>query len=138
MALRGDDLVGVVKENNKLTMLKGESKSRRKLSKKAIDDASVALGRDRGRPGRHSVLFIAERLREIGDDDLAEELERALLDSFQDVRVDHMLFVVGGGDAGKLLSSHLSAIAQESRVRHAVAVNIEDLAEFVDLLFEDL
>ena len=65
MALRGDDIIGIARDNkNKLLMLKGESKSRAALSAAVVDEAGCALDRDRGRPTRHSVLFVAERLRE--------------------------------------------------------------------------
>ena len=79
-ALRGDDIVGVARDSQgRLRFLKGESKSRVALSPSTINDASKALDGDMGRPTRHAVLFIATRLRELGKDDFATELEKALL-----------------------------------------------------------
>ena len=87
MALRGDDIIGIAREKEKLKLLKGESKSRATLSTAALDEAAVALDSNRGRPNRHSVLFVAERLREQGDDEIAEELEKAVLKGFQGIQM---------------------------------------------------
>ena len=136
MALRGDDIIGLAHDNNKkLLMLKGESKSRVALSTAVLDEAGGALDSDRGRPTRHSVLFVAERLREAEDDDLAEELERAVLDSFRGIPIAHMLFVLTGGSPKNLLTAHLTGIAKKKRVRHAVGVQITDHGTFIELLF---
>jgi hypothetical protein len=63
MALRGDDIIGLARDGkDKLRLLKGESKSRATLSTAVLDEAGGALDSDRGRPTRHSVLFVAERL----------------------------------------------------------------------------
>ena len=77
-ALRGDDIVGVAHDpEGKIQFLKGESKSRVALSASTINEASEALDRDMGQPNRHAILFIANRLREQGKDDLATELGKA-------------------------------------------------------------
>jgi len=73
MALRGDDIIGIAREKkSKLMFLKGESKSRAALSAVVLDEAGAALDSDRGRPTRHSVIFVAERLREHNKNDLAQ------------------------------------------------------------------
>ena len=139
MALRGDDIIGVARNNkDKLLLLKGESKSRATLSMAVLDEAGEALDSDRGRPTRHSVLFVAERLREMGDDDLAEELEEAVLASFRRVSVAHMLFVLTGGQPKNLLEAHLKGAAKKKRLRHAIGVHIRDHAKFIDFLFGEL
>lgn len=139
MALRGDDIIGLARGNKKkLLMLKGESKSRAVLSTAVLDEAGGALDSDRGRPRRHSVLFVADRLREAGRDDLADELERAVLNSFRGVPVAHMLFVLTGGPPRKLLTAHLTGVAKIGRVRHAVGVQIADHGTFIELLFGGL
>lgn len=139
MALRGDDIVGIARGNkDELLLLKGESKSRATLSTAVLDEAGGALDSDRGRPARHSVLFVAERLRELGKDDLAEELEEAVLASFRGIPVAHMLFVLTGGPPKDLLETHLTGAATKRRVRHAVGVRIKDHAKFIDLLFGGL
>lgn len=138
MALRGDDLIGIARDNKKLLMLKGESKSRSTLSSAVLEKAGTALDGDRGRPTRHSVLFVAERLREQGNDALAEELEEAVLQSFRGVPVAHLLFVLTGSSPKNLLSTHLTAVAKKRRVRHAVGLRIVDHEKFIELLFGGL
>lgn len=139
MALRGDDIIGVARSSkDKLLLLKGESKSRATLSTAVLDEAGGALDSDRGRPTRHSVLFVAERLRELGEDDLAEELEEAVLASFRGISVAHMLFVLTGGSPKNLLEAHLKGAAMKTRLRHAIGLRIKDHAKFIELLFGGL
>lgn len=139
MALRGDDIIGLLRgKKNRLQILKGESKSRAKLASTVIDEASDALSRDRGRPTRHSVLFVAERLREQSKDDLAKELEDAVLESFRGCTVEHLLFALTGTNPKNLLSDHLRLCAKKKRRRHAVGVRIKEHAKFIDELFKGL
>ncbi len=139
MALRGDDIIGIARtDKNKLQILKGESKSRAKLSAAVLDEAGKALDSNRGRPTRHSVLFVAERLRESGNDSLAEELEEAVLASFRGIAVAHMLFVVTGGPPRNLLEAHLKGAKMKKRIRHAIGVRIEDHQAFIELLYGGL
>lgn len=139
MALRGDDIIGIrCDTNGMLEFLKGESKSRAALTTAVLDDAGAALDRDRGRPTRHSVIFVAERLREIGNDLLATRLEEASLDSFSGRPVEHLLLTLTGGNPKNLLTDHLTACAKKKRRRHAVGVRIADHAAFIDALFGGL
>jgi hypothetical protein len=84
------------------------------------------------------VLFVADRLREFGKDDLAEELEDAVLASFRGIPVAHMLFVLTGGPPKNLLETHLNGAAKKKRIRHAVGVRIKDHVKFIDLIFGGL
>lgn len=138
MALGGDDIIGLARgKRGSLVFLKGESKSRAALSTADLDEAGEALDRDGGRPTRHSVLFVAERLREQGEDSLAEELEEAVLQSFKAKRIEHMLFTVSGSDPKNLLRKHLEAGAEKMR-RHAIGVRIHDHGRFIKDVFEGL
>ncbi len=139
MALRGDDIVGIRRAaGGQLEFLKGESKSRAVLSSGVLVEAGEALDRDRGRPTRHTVLFVAERLRELGDSALAAQLENAVLESFSGSRVEHLLLALTGGDPETLLREHLTAAASKKRMRHAVGVRIVDHGAFINLLFGGL
>lgn len=142
MALRGDDIVGIrFDANGKPEFLKGESKSYATLTIAVIDKAAEALDRDRGRPGRHAVLFIATRLRESGDDadaSLATQLEAAVVASFSGTVVEHYLFAVTGIDPNSLLTSHLTSASRKKRLRHAVGVQIADHGIFINSLFGGL
>lgn len=138
MALRGDDIIGLAGTLDALVFLKGESKSRASLAVSAIDDASAALDRDRGRPTRHSVLFVADRLREQGRDDIAAELESAVISGFKDCRVEHLLFVLSGSNPAALLTEHLTACASKKRERHAVGLQVADHGAFIGTVYEAL
>ena len=139
MALRGDDIVGLSRgAKNKLQLLKGESKSRAALATEVLNEAAEALDRDRGRPSRHSVLFVADRLREQGKDDLAKDLEEAVLQGFRGYTVEHLLFALTGSNPENLLSEHLKACARKRSRRHAVGVWIKDHGRFIDKLFGGL
>lgn len=136
MALRGDDIVAVKPAHKeKLQFLKGESKSRLSLTTTVINEAAGALDRDRGRPNRHSVIFVADRLREQGEDNLAKELEEAVLESFRAHRVEHFLFALTGNDAENLLSEHLKACQKKTRRRYAMCLRIKDHNKFIENLF---
>jgi hypothetical protein len=143
MALRGDDIVGVrVDSSGTLAgLLKGESKSYARLTEAVIEKAAEALDRDRGRPGRHAVLFIATRLRETGKDAdaaLAAQLEAAVVAGFSGVTVEQFLFALTGNNPSALLSTHLTKASKKRRPRHAVGVHIADHADFIKLLFGGL
>lgn len=139
MALRGDDIIGMAHDGDeKLHILKGESKSRGSLSRVVLEEAGEALDRNRGRPTRHSVLFVAERLRDFGEHELAKELEEAVLTSFHGVPIAHMLFVLSAGPLENLLVAHLEGAAKRKRIRHAVGIRIRDHADFIALLYGGL
>lgn len=135
-ALRGDDIIGVkVSRHGQISILKGESKSRAGSIASVIGDACLALDRDRGRPMRHTVLWIAKRLREAQEDDLALKLEKATLNSFRGVEVQHLLFMLTGTGPDRILQDHLVAIATKRRIRHVVGVWVQDHAAFVAQIF---
>lgn len=139
MALRGDDIVGIRRvSQSRIDFLKGESKSRVGLSAAVIDEAGEALDRARGRPTRHSVLFVAERLRDLGEDVLAAQLEDAVLKGFRGSTVEHLLLTLSSGNPTQLLTAHLTAVQAKPRQRHAVGVRIVDHGKFIELLFGGL
>ena len=137
-ALRGDDIIAIARDiNGHLKFLKGESKSRARLTSNVVKEAADALDRDCGRPNRHTVIFVAERLRERGDDELAHDLEMALSHSFSKNSVDHLLFTVSSNDPDKPLHDHLGGCTNKAR-RHAVGVCIFEHGKFVNQLFSEL
>lgn len=138
MALRGDDIIGVNKVGTApIKILKGESKSRVALAPSVVNQAADALDRDRGRPTRHSTLFVAKRLREQGRHVLANELEEAVLQSFRGVPVEHLLFTVSGNNPEMHLNDHLSACTKK-RVRHAVGVHLKNHGAFVKSVYSKI
>jgi len=138
MALRGDDVVAFRKDENEgLSFLKGEAKSRGRLTPDVVQQASDALDQDHGRPGRHSVLFVAERLREQGADEMAVLLENAVLSSFSGCKVEHLLFTFSGNSPDAHLANHLERL-RNGRRRYAVGLRIDDHGDFIQLIYEGL
>ena len=138
MALRGDDIVAVANgPTDQLRFLKGESKSRAALTVAVVTEAADALDRDRGRPTRHSVLFVADRLREQDRDELAKQLEEAVLMSFRGYRVEHLLFTASGNSPDGHLTDHLNGCKKPRRC-HAVGIRIKDHGEFIERLYSEL
>jgi hypothetical protein len=138
MALRGDDVVAFRRdEDDRLSFLKGEAKSRARLTPDIVQQAANALDQDHGRPGRHSVLFVAERLREQGADEMAVLLENAVLNSFSSCEVEHLLFTFSGNSPDAHLSNHLEAL-RSGRRRYAVGLRIDDHCDFIQAIYEGL
>lgn len=139
MALRGDDIVGLSHRlDAKLRFLKGESKSRAELATAVLDEAGQALDRNKGRPTPHSVLFVASCLRQQGEDDLAREIEEAVLNGFRGRTIEHLVFVLTGSNPENLLTLHLETCEDKQRRRHAVGLRIGDHSKFISELFEGL
>ena len=137
MALRGDDLIGVIDDAEELRLLKGEAKSRKRLDGTALAGAQEALDANSGHPTGISVLFLAARLDELSRDELARKLERALLNSFKHVSIEHLLFVLVGSSPRSLLRSHLNRYGTKQIPTHGVAVYIADHQTFIRRFFSE-
>lgn len=140
-ALRGDDLVGVVFNGKTVArLLKGEAKSRGSLATVDLTEAAAALDRDRGRPSRHSVLFVSARLRAEGkrsEVPLADALDGAVLQSFRGVSIEHLLFVLTGSNPEPLLTTHLQRCARAPK-RNGTGIRIEDHGAFIEQVYKGL
>ena len=136
MALRGDDIIAIkLNPRGKIEFLKGESKSRISLTPSVIDKAAQALDNNRGNPTRHSVLFVAERLREKGNDDIANKLDMAVLNSFKGHTIEHLIFTLSGNNPQELLKNHLESCNKMKRCRHGFGIRIKDHANFIKEIF---
>lgn len=141
VAMRGDDFIGVgFDSEDKLWLLKGESKSRANLGNTTISEARSALNRFGGRCTPDSLLFIANRLLESKDaDDVA--LGRTIRDevslkALRPQRIDHMLFTVSGNDAAAKLEKDLES-ASDERNQHVVNLRIKDHQDFIVAIYEE-
>ena len=95
MAMRGDDVIGVLinQEEQTIRFLKVEAKSNKSLSRAVLKKARDELDLDEGLPAPHALEFIAERLRETGDQHLADIIEKVqLIDGIRANQVEHLLF----------------------------------------------
>lgn len=141
MALRGDDFIGVSydPEKERLRLLKGESKSRKALGKTTIASAREALDRDGGRCTPASLLFVADRLMDLGGDDEAlgkiirqEVAKKALPPS----RIDHVLFTMSGNAPPEALTDDFEALDQKRR-QLVVNLRVEDHQDFIAEIYEE-
>lgn len=135
MALRGDDVVGLAVRSGRVQFLKGESKSRQTISQAVIDEAANALVRNDGRPSRHAMLFVANRLRETGDPQTALIFEKALLEGINRTAVEHCLFTFSGNDPDPYLSAHLANYSGAMGL-NVVGLKIDDHGEFIRTVYE--
>ena len=139
VAMRGDDFIGVgFDPEDKLWLLKGESKSRAALSKTTITQARSALDRDSGRCTPDSLLFVADRLLESADaaDVTLGRLIRdeTGLDALRPNRIDHMLFTLSGNAAPAAQKADLDA-ASTTRRQYSINVHVEDHQAFIREIF---
>lgn len=141
VAMRGDDFIGVGYDpDEKLWLLKGESKSRANLGNVTIAEAREALNRYGGRCTPDSLLFIANRLLE-SDDKGDVELGRTIRDevglkALRANRIDHMLFTMSGNAPQAKLEKDLEA-AGSDRNQHVVSLHIEDHQAFIAEVYEE-
>jgi Cap4 SAVED domain len=140
VALRGDDFIGAgYGEDDKLWLLKGESKSRIVLGKTTITSARKTLNRDNGRCTPHSLLFVADRLLDQGGD--MEELGREMrtevaAKALPASRIDHALFTVSGNAPPAALTDDYDALRQ-NRKQTVVNFRIEDHQDFIADIYEE-
>ncbi len=135
-ALRGEDLLGLSRENNRVRFLKGESKSRKNLSPSTVADARKALDANDGRPSQHALGFIMQRLFDLQRDDLALVFEEFMLrKTIPKDQLVHLTFILSGNDASTALTDDLNSYAGGIE-QHAVAMRIADHQEFIKQVYE--
>ncbi len=112
MAMRGDDVIGLLVDHqrNKLLFLKAEAKSNQTLGTAVLDKAREELDLDEGLPAPHALEFVAERLRETGNQNLADLIEQAqLVDGIRPEHVEHLLFTFTASNPDNLQKSAFDA-----------------------------
>ena len=136
MPMRGDDLIAIGFENDEIQFLKGESKSRVRLSKSALKEARKVLRDSNERPTPHALTFFSERLAEEGREDIADRITDAQLqDSISIDRVSHMMFTVSANNPEYLLKSDLSEYNGAAR-QFSVGLQIETHQDFIKSVYD--
>lgn len=110
MAMRGDDVIALMRDpiTGRLHFLKAEAKSRANLAGGVVTEARIGLDKEGGLPSAHSLEFIADRLMELGDVELADAIDDALLKhGIAPESVKHLLFTFSGNDPTNLLRANL-------------------------------
>lgn len=111
MSMRGDDLIAVrvPDDETSIEFMKGETKSRAALTTAVLSEARSALDKDRGLPSPHALTFVADRLREVGDEGTADAIDDAqLVDGILPAQVCHFLFIFCGSQPDNLMRTNLT------------------------------
>ncbi|MGO9172203.1 MAG: Hachiman antiphage defense system protein HamA [Rhodomicrobium sp.] len=138
MAMRGDDVIGIAKDpaTNRLQFLKTEAKSRQALSGGVVAAAREALDKDNGLPSAHALSYIASRLHELGNNELADAIDDAQLKlGIPAQTVRHMLFTFSGNDPTAHLIASLQGYAGPI-AQSSVGVRIEAHADFIRAVYD--
>lgn len=139
MPMRGDDFIGIKGDSqSNLCILKGESKSKRALSRETVKNARAVLSRDDGHPTPISILFVADRLAESPDStrvSLGRLLTRVVAaGSLASNRIEHMIFTLSKNNPEVALSDDLAS-ADSARPHVSVNLRIDDHKEFIATVF---
>lgn len=139
MALRGDDFIGVViDKHEKLHYLKGESKSRKYMTPKVVDEARQQLLANNGRPTTFSLLFVADRLLDSADES-EQVLGRRMRDELavqqtHPSRITHGLFALSGNASHTAVLDDLKA--SDDVYRHlSISFRISDHKDFIEEMY---
>lgn len=137
MTLRGDDLIGFrLNANGELeALLKGESKSRIGLYDGAMSEAIAKLCEYDGRPSPHTLLYLADRLKEMGQTPMAEALEDYVIFD-GNVPITHFIFTLSGNAPHTVVQTALSGTYRPGILRRIVGFVINDHKDFIDTVFE--
>jgi hypothetical protein len=112
MAMRGDDVIGIIVDQQQQTIkfLKAEAKANKALSRKVLQEARAELDLDDGFPAPHALEFVAERLRETGNQALSDLIEKVqLVDGLKANQVEHLLFTFTASDPATLQKESFDA-----------------------------
>jgi hypothetical protein len=112
MSMRGEDVLAFdfTPKDGPMRILKAEVKSRAAMTAAVIGEAQDALSANNGLPSHHAMAFVAERLHETGDAELADALDALLLKrGMRAGQVTHLLFSFSGNAAENILKKSLGS-----------------------------
>lgn len=138
MPMRGDDVIAMHRDpgSQRLRFLKAEAKSRVRLTAHVLAAARTGLDKDEGLPSAHALLFISERLFELGDWALVEAIDDALLKhSIPTEDVRHLVFTFSDNAPDTLLTDSLQAY-DGAITQWGVGLRIEGHADFVAAVYD--
>ena len=136
MAMRGEDMLAFHEAGGHLFFLKGESKSRARLNTKTVTEARDGLNKNDGLPSPHALTFVADRLYETGNSDLANKIDDVnLTGGIRPDDVCHMLFTLSGNDPTSFLEADIDTY-QGANEQMSIGVRIPDHGAFITDVFE--
>ena len=137
-AMRGDDVIGILKTDARPTVLKAEAKSRVSLSNSVIKKARKGLSKNGGRPNPGTLAFIQYLLAKenrMEESNLFKQLQDE--NSIVDEDVEHLLFTVSGNDPTDCLKDKKNARKIKKINLLLAGLAVDDHSAFVRRVFED-
>jgi len=110
MSMRGEDVLAFefAPTGGAIRILKAEVKSRASMTASVIGEARDSLSANNGLPSHHAMAFVAERLHETGELDLADALDTLLLKKgVKAAQMTHLFFSFSGNAAKDMLKKSL-------------------------------
>ena len=138
MPMLGDDVIGISRGSvgKPLRFLKGEAKSRISLNETTVNEARNSLDENDGLPSSYSLIFIAKRLSDLGNNTLADEIMCAALKSnIRPKHVKHLIFAFTGNAPRQYLKNGLNNYTGSVR-QIAVGLRIRSHQDFITGVFE--
>ena len=138
MSMRGEDVLAfsLGTKSGSLKVLKAEVKSRAQMTTSVLDEAREALSSNQGLPSPHAISFVADRLHETGEGELADALDEVQLKKGLNVaQITHMLFTFSGSDPTNLLKKNLSVYAGAVPQLY-LGLRVETHQAFIQAVFE--
>lgn len=138
MALRGEDIIGIDTIAEPPRFLKGESKSRARMSASVVAEARAALDANRGRPSPFAMGYVVDRLLANGETALAYTFEsHMLLRRIPVGQMVHVNFGLCGNDASKDYSEDLKAYRQRIE-QHTIMFRVDGHPSLIKSAYENL
>jgi uncharacterized protein DUF1837 len=140
MAMRGDDVIGIMTPDNghKPRFLKTEAKSRAALGRQVLNEAREALDADEGRPAPHALAFVADRLREAGNTELADIIDDAQWRQGITIQqMEHLLFTFTRSNPDNLQKETLEAYDGNIK-QNAAGLRITTHQQFIADVFDEV
>jgi hypothetical protein len=136
LPMRGEDVIGFVFDQETLRFLKGEAKSRKKLTKDAVIKARAALEKNSGLPLPFTLSFIVERLFESGQDNRAEQIEEYVNNKLPEKsQVAHLIFTFSENDPSELLKEDANK-SKKPITHYSVGLRVDQHQELIEAVFK--
>ena len=137
--MRGDDMIAVAVDDehpDRLFFLKGEAKSRARLSKPVIGDARKALRSHNGRPSPHALAFFADRLAEEGREEISDLVDNAQrVTGITTDRITQMIFAFSGNNPEGALESDLKKYKGKIE-QWSIGLRVKGHQEFIAAVYD--
>lgn len=135
MAMRGDDLLGFQFDAIPIRILKGEVKSKQRMSASVIAKARKALANHGGLPNSHTLSFICERLFEKGENEKADAIQPYVLKTLpRKNNITHLIFTFSQNDPLAHLENDVANV-QEPIEHISVALTVSDHQGFIQQVY---